>query len=122
MIPQLCILPDRGQTLPKLQGRIHVEKREIEDISKALVQCGVCDWTPLSEVLTYRGERVLNGLFGIQKSSTISTGEPVLRVIMNLVPSNSVMLQLQGATKGLPSITTWMSTVLDENEQVRIWH
>jgi len=119
--PQLCILPDRGQTLPKLQGRVHVEKGEIEDISNALVQCGVCDWTPLSEVLTYRGERVLNGLFGVQKSSTISTGEPVLRVIMNLVPSNSVMLQLQGATKGLPSITTWMSTVLDENEQVRIW-
>ena len=119
--PQLCILPDTGQPLPKLQGRIHVEKGELDGVADALVRCGVCDWTPKSEVLHYRGEAVLNGLFGVPKSSVISSGEPVLRVIMNLVASNSVMLQLQGATGNLPSITSWLSTVLDGSEQIKIW-
>ena len=55
------------------------------------------------------------------KTSCLSSGEPILRVIMNLVPSNSVMLQLEGAVKNLPSITAWMSLVADEGETIRIW-
>ena len=119
--PELCILPDQGQKLPKLQGRIHIEKGELPAVTKALTDCGVCSWIPLDQVLRYRDQYVLNGLFGVPKSTTIDSGEPILRVIMNLVPSNSIMLQLQGSVKNLPSITSWMSTVTDEGEQVKIW-
>ena len=119
--PELCILPDKGQKLPKLQGRIHVETGELDGITRVLVNRGVCDWTPLDQVLHFRGEPVLNGLFGVPETSTIDSGEPILRVIMNLVPSNSVMLQLEGAVKNLPSITSWMSVVTEGKEEVRIW-
>ena len=76
---------------------------------------------PLADVATFRGEKLLNRLFEVEKSSTTATGKPVLRVIMNLVPSNSVLLQLQGSTKNLPGITAWMSCVAEENEVVRVW-
>eukprot|EP00435_Cladocopium_sp_Y103_P065421 s378_g27.t1 len=119
--PELCILPDTGQELPKLQGKIHVEQGELDLVTKALVDCGVCTWIPLKEVLTFRNQPVLNGLFGVPKPSKLDTGEPVLRVIMNLVASNSVMLQLQGQVQSLPNITAWMSTVGEGDDKVKIW-
>ena len=119
--PERCILPDKGQPLPKLQGRIHMNQNERERISDLLVERGVCRWTPLKDVLTYRGERVLNGLFGVEKSSLTASGRPVLRLIMNLVPSNSVMLQMEGATSRLPTITSWMSIVGDGSDHLKVW-
>ena len=40
---------------------------------------------------------------------------------MNLVPSNSVIRSYEGSVKSLPQITSWMSIVLEENQQMRIW-
>ena len=40
---------------------------------------------------------------------------------MNLVPSNSILKQFQGATKNLPHITAWLSTFIDEGEELRLW-
>lgn len=57
----------------------------------------------------------------MKKSAVIEDGRPVLRVIMNLVPSNSILLQFKGAVRNLRMITTWMSTVLDEGEELRAW-
>ena len=116
-----CVLEDDGRVLPKLQGKIHIAQGEEDAVADLLVKRGICSWTPLDQVLRYRDQYVLNGLFGVQKSSTIDSGEPVLRVIMNLVPSNSVMLQLEGATNNLPSIMNWMSLVADGSETIRIW-
>ena len=44
--PELSILPDKRQKLPKLQGRIHVENGELGPITDALINCGVCSWSP----------------------------------------------------------------------------
>ena len=119
--PELCIHEDKGQKLPKLQGKIHMAPNERERIADLLVQRGVCSWVPLREVLHFREQPVLNGMFGVEKPSKISTGEPILRLIMNLVPSNSVMIQMEGGTTHLPSITSWMSIVGTESEQVKVW-
>ena len=69
----------------------------------------ICDWVPLDSVVKYRGQHVLNGLFGVEKSGKVASGKPVLRLIMNLVGSNSIMRQFTGAVHNLPSITAWMS-------------
>ena len=119
--PGSCLLPDDGRKLPKLQGKIHIASGEVDSIAEQLVSRGICDWIPLDSVVRYRGQRVLNGMFGVPKPSSIETGEPILRLIMNLVPANSIMLQLQGATLRLPSIMTWMSIVTDGTEKIRIW-
>ena len=103
------MLPDVGQKLPKLQGRVHFAEGENLLIANVLVSRGVCTWIEFEKVVEYRNQKVLNGLFGVRKTATIGDGRPVLRVIMNLVPSNSIMAQFKGAVRNLPMITTWMS-------------
>eukprot|EP00435_Cladocopium_sp_Y103_P019621 s4562_g4.t1 len=118
--PELCVKPDTGQPLPKLQAKVHVEDGERMKVAEALVSRGICNWVELDRVLVYRGTRVLNGLFGVGKSSTLPDGRCTLRVIMNLIPSNAVMEQLSGAVAHLPSITQYLSISLSENEELRL--
>eukprot|EP00435_Cladocopium_sp_Y103_P042351 s553_g11.t1 len=56
--PRKMVVEDVGQELPKLQGRLHVQKGCEIELGKELVKRGVCTWTPLDKVMTYRGERV----------------------------------------------------------------
>lgn len=119
--PGKSILEDDGRPLPKLKGIIHVEPGETEGIARELVNRGICSWVPLSSVVRYRGEPVLNGMFGVEKGAKLEDQRPVLRLIMNLVSSNSIMRQFTGAVRNLPSITAWMSTVLLGDEEIRIW-
>ena len=90
-------------------------------LADELVKRNICRWIPLDEVATVRGKPSLNGLFGVEKSSTLPSGKKVLRLIMNLVPSNEVMIQLQGTVSGLPSIMAWQCTVLEDDEQLRLF-
>ena len=69
--PELCVLKDEGQKLPKLQAKVHIEDKDKLGIALALVERGVCDWVEESEVYTYRNERILNGLFGVAKSGVL---------------------------------------------------
>ena len=119
--PGRSLVSDVGQELPKLQGKVHVAPDHIGRIADELVRRGVCDWVPLSSVVQFREQTVLNGLFGVEKAAKTESGLPVLRLIMNLVPINSIMRQYTGAVKHLPSITSWMSVVLEENQEVRVW-
>ena len=57
----------------------------------------------------------------MEKANKLPNGLPVLRLIMNLVPINTVMRQYSGAVKHLPAITSWMSVVIDEEQEVRVW-
>ena len=119
--PGRCVLEDDGQQLPKLQGRVHAEEGHMERIADELVSRNVCGWIPLSSVFRFRGTPILNGLFGVAKSSQLEDLRPVLRLIMNLVPSNSIMRAFVGSVKNLPSITQWMTTVLEDQEELKIW-
>ena len=85
-----------------------------------LVKRGVCRWIPLAAVHEVRGKKLLNGLFGVEKPAKTSSGSQVLRVIMNLVPSNACLKQLQGAIESLPSIASWQGIVLEGNEELEL--
>ena len=115
-----CIQPDVGQELPKLQGKIHVEPSEKFDLAKLLVTRRICRWVPKQKILRYRGELVLNGMFGVPKPSADASKPPTLRLIMNLVPSNSVLKVLQGKVARLPNICSWSNTVLLDGEFLSI--
>ena len=65
--PKRMIVKDVGQELPKLQGKLHIEKGSELPLARVLVDRGVCRWVPLEDVLVYRQQRVLNGLFGVEK-------------------------------------------------------
>ena len=84
--PQKMVVEDCGQELPKLQGKLHIEKGMELKLGKELVSRGVCCWVPMEKVLCFRGQKVLNGLFGVEKSTRLATGQSVLRLIV-MVPT-----------------------------------
>ena len=119
--PEKCLkaVGDIGTSRPP--GRIHVKPEDQKPLADELIARNICKWIPLDEVVTMDGRHILNGLFGVEKSATLPSGKKVLRLIMNLVPSNEVLTQLQGTVSGLPSITSWQSTVLEGDEQLRLF-
>ena len=92
--PDEMVVEDVGQPLPKPQGRIHMERVDALKIAEELVDRVVCSWFPRKDVAVYRGECVINGLFGVPKPSLTDKGFPVLRLRMNLVPANSILPQV----------------------------
>ena len=88
--------------LPKLPGKIHVREGDKFKIAEELVRWKICDWIPLSQVYEVNGVKILNGLFGVGKPVTLASGEPVLRLIMNLTGTNSTQEQLEGGCLSLP--------------------
>ena len=119
--PEKLVIDDWGQDLPRLQGRIHIVAEDVDRVAETLVDRGVCQWVDWDEVAEFRGQKILNGMFGVPKSSQLADGRCILRLIMNLIPANSIMKQLTAGTKRLPHITSWLSTFINEEEELRIW-
>ena len=120
--PWDCVLPE-SEVAPnfKLKAKkVHVVDDDKLALAELLVSRGVCTWTEEKKVFKYRGEMVLNGLFGVAKSSQLPNGKPVLRVIMNLIPINGVLCQLKGLVGELPGITQYMSLFLGDGEELII--
>ena len=118
--PGECLLEDRGQELPRLQARVHVEETEKASLGKLLVERGICRWIRERDVLRFRGQKVLNGLFGVEKNKSLEDGRKVLRLIMNLIPSNSIHRVITGRVHELPHITRWCSIFLEEGEVLQV--
>lgn len=119
--PEGLLKEDFDHPRPKIPGAVHFGKGEKERVCDELVKRGICDWIRLSEVVEVRSTKVLNGLCGVKKPATLSDGRHVLRVIMNLKASNSVMHQIRGSVDGLPAITAWQAAVLECDEQFRFY-
>ena len=119
--PFECVQPDGGQELPSLQAKVHIRKGEQKELACLLVDRGVCTWVPEGEVLRYRDQMVLNGLFGVEKSGMLPTGETPLRCIMNLIPSNALLRPLEGHIHHLPHISQWLNVCLGTDEQLRLY-
>ena len=118
--PEQCLLDESEIPSIKLPGKVHVKQGDAVPLAKELVSRGVCRWIPLGAVHEIRGKKLLNGLFGVEKPTTTPSGSPVLRVIMNLVPSNACLKQLQGAIESLPSIASWQGIALEGNEELEL--
>ncbi len=119
--PWDCVLPDTEvPSTFKLKAKVHVVESDKLALAELLVERGVCSWTKEEDVFRFRGEMVLNGMFGVAKTSTIPSGEAVLRVIMNLIPTNGVLCQLKGLVSELPGICQYMSIFLGPDEELKI--
>ncbi len=119
--PEDCILSydERGGEQKK-RAKVHIAEGDKVPLAKELVKRGVCSWTEEREIFKVDGDPILNGLFGVKKNTTIETGEPVLRLIMNLIPTNAHMSQLRGVVDELPGVCQYLSIVLGEGEELRI--
>ena len=107
--PKKLLRPPDEMELPRLPGKIHIMAEDKLRIADELVARNVCDWVDLDLVYRVKGTPILNGLFGVPKTSNLPDGRPVLRFIMNLTGSNATQFQLESQTSSLPSITSWQS-------------
>ena len=118
--PSLCEIEDCGQQVPRLTGRVHIQEGEKLEVARLLVERGICKWYPEKEVFRFRGTSVKNGMFGVVKPGKVIEGRETLRVIMNLIPSNSIHSIIPGAVHRLPTITQWTSIFLGPGERVEV--
>ena len=116
--PSDSLLEEVPQDQRLLHARVHIQKGDEMSLCKLLVNRNICGWVPESEVLTVQGVKVLNGLFGVGKGKFIdeSKEKEILRVIMNLKPTNRIMKHAEGSVAELPSITQYLSLVLEGDE------
>lgn len=102
-----------------LQAKVHIQKGDEKQLCELLVGRNICGWVPEDEVLRVGGVKVLNGLFGVGKGKFLDENNEIeiLRVIMNLKPTNRIMKHAEGSVGELPSITQYLSMVLEGKEE-----
>ena len=118
--PKECLLGPDTEPGVKLTAKVHVKPEDKLALGKLLVERRICRWTREDHVLCHKGEKVLNGLFGVEKPKRLPSGKPILRLIMNLIPSNSIHKTLSGRVHQLPHITRWAGLVLEEGEVLHV--
>lgn len=100
--PEFLKPPEEWPLLKK--GRVMVSSDDWPEVACNLVRAGICKVIPESEIFHVHGSPVLNGLFGVEKGEECN-GIPTYRLIMNLVPLNSICLGLDADISSLPH---WM--------------
>lgn len=83
--------------------RVMVDDHHWGEVCTGLVDSGVCTFIEESEVFHVHGEPLLNGLFGVTKDEWTDSGVEIFRLIMNLVPLNSLCMPMTGDVETLPS-------------------
>ena len=91
--PELLRIPDEELVDPRMFASVQVAGQdEWERIVSHLVDAGMLEREVEGETLTYKGEPVRNGMFGVHKGWVMrddGTWLRTLRLIVNLIPSNS---------------------------------
>lgn len=119
--PEEVVLPPELWDFGSTTARVHIKESEELAVWGLLAERGVVDWIDLDDV--FRDDRgpVLSGLFGVPKPGKFTdSGDPLLRVIMNLKPINRVLDIIKGDIEELPMATTWAQLCLMEDETLHV--
>lgn len=117
--PRSFVEDDVGQHLPKLQGKIHIEGKDVDRISAELVERGVCSWIPLKQVCVFRGQKVLNCLFGVPKGKVES--HAVMCGKFFTAPVNCLRFEFEGTKFMIKrKVGFFVPTAADNGEELRI--
>jgi hypothetical protein len=119
--PEEALLPELPETAPR-SGAFMASREEGVLIARNLLELGLVR-TLTSQELIRIGERpLLNGLFGVSKGKPVPEAPDleVLRLIMNLTASNSVMKDLRGDIQTLPYFGQWRAIILAPSETM-LW-
>lgn len=125
--PGLTVKPVEQVAHIPPHGKCMVVPGEELLIATQLLDYGLVAPIDPSEVPVFGDRLLLNGHFGVGKGSYVDgDGQPgsesleVLRWILNLTVSNSVMISLRGDVDKLPSPTQWKNIVLRDGEEA-VW-
>ena len=117
--PSLARLPPDDVDGPLPRARLHVCPGELTRLLNALVERGLAEPVEDSTVWTHEGREALAGLFGVEKKGETLSPEdprPKLRLIINLVHSNTLQRVIPGDIAQLPTTGQWNSVHLLQHE------
>ena len=99
--------------------KVMVSDADWEAVCKGLMDCGLCCALPQEEIFDTGEGPLLNGMFGVSKEEVIE-GTEVYRLIMNLIPFNSISEPLSGDVGTLPTWSSMTSLFLQPHEKLLI--
>ena len=99
---------------------VRAEATEWQVILKGLHRRGILHFIARSDLITWKGDPLLNGCFGVPKGDVLAedfdTTTCVLRFIVNLQPSNDLQRCIRGDVDRLPLFTQWLLCQLLQHE------
>ena len=104
--PFKYLKPEISRTWMKCP-RVMIRPEHWDEVASRLVERGICDVIPLSEVLHVDQKPILGGLFGVPKGEEVA-GIPVFRLIMDLRPINQLFEAIAGDLHTLPMLSQVM--------------
>jgi len=124
--PELVLHPPAAEDGPLPSASIWADEVEWLAIVKELLALGIFVPVRLKEAYHHHGRPVLNGAFGVPKPKAKeilgSAGNllKVLRLVMNLIPSNSLQETICGDMEQLPTCGQWAGLYLLCHEMLLI--
>lgn len=112
LIPEDDMIPMKGP-------RVMIPPDAWEEVAQGLISKGICGILGEDEVFKVKGVPVLNGLFGVSKNEWQNEVE-IHRLIMNLIPINSLCRGVEGDVGTLPGLSTLTPLFLDDDEHLVI--
>eukprot|EP00438_Fugacium_kawagutii_P030021 Skav233810 [mRNA] locus=scaffold7867:43550:47330:- [translate_table: standard] len=100
--------------------RVMVEDRHWESVCLGLVSSGICRFIGEDEVFNTGNGPLLNGLFCVSKNEWCEDGTEIFRLIMNLVPLNSICQPIDGDIGTLPAWSTMNPFFLQPHERLLV--
>lgn len=101
------------------QPRVMCEDGEWPKVVKALYERHLV--VPVNTRPSVRGEPVLNGAFGVVKPQKYTdTGLPVLRMIVDLRASNTILEQLEGDVRTLTGAAAFQKLMMGPDEELLV--
>ena len=117
---ELSRLPDDQVPHELPHAVVRATQQEWNVIAAEMVQRGVACVIEEDDIATFRGEKVLNGAFGVVKPNRwVEHGGlklPVLRLIMDFRAANCLHRMLPGAVESLVGAAKWMGFSLGPGE------
>ena len=98
--PSLSTLPREEWPDRFVRPRMRIAKEEWKKLGPELVRRNICKPISASSLIVHDGAPLLNSIFGVGKNKFITGSDgqslEVLRLIINLVPSNSIQCSIPG--------------------------
>ncbi|CAK0905731.1 unnamed protein product [Prorocentrum cordatum] len=114
--PSVALKPEAEWPNPLPRARVNVTSdSDWEALAVHLVELGIFTVLEPHEVFQVRGAPLLNGLFAVEKKGAPGPGaERVTRLILNMVPGNSLLKPFVGEASTLAASTGWTTLHLPE--------
>jgi len=122
--PELSLKP-RSEWPDKFKkAKMHISPEDWAQLGPILKRSGICRSIRRSDLISHHGHTLVNGLFGVGKGKYVRSPEgkevEVLRLIINLIPSNDLQIPIEGDVRMLPHFAQWTTFEVGEGE-IMIW-